>query len=446
MKLFNLCLAYLIILMTEFEGSECFQPVTMIPCNPQLNRRASKNHIQQSIFKPKSSAIHHSSAANHQENEQYQTRSFNLKQIVDYCLANKFKVFVVVVLVIQNSALSITMRMSHLQKLTKNVNRAYIPSTAVVCCEMIKFLFCNFMIWINKSKPKPKPLSTNEASDNASDPIVWSQKRTLEQALLLALPSILYVAQNNLQYLATSALSAAVYQVLVQLKLISTAIFYTLFMNQSLSRRKWWGIILVTIGVMLVQLSASTSSTTTAVMLNLPVGLTAIALSCVTSAVAGLSTEKLLKNSRADLWKNNRILCFISMIFSSLFCLKDQARIASEGFFTGFSPLVVLVIFLQAFGGILVSLVVTETNSIVKGFTTAGSILVTSFLSIVLLRDFNCLNVQFLGGAMIVCLATGIYSLPDNKHQPNTIQIHPTPPSTPPSSSSSSSRIPESST
>jgi UDP-sugar transporter A1/2/3 len=74
------------------------------------------------------------------------------------------------------------------------------------------------------------------------------------------------------------------------------------------------------------------------------------------------------------------------------------------------NPLVFGVIGLQAIGGLIVSIVVKNSGSIVKGFATSGSIIISCLLSSLLFKD-TTMNVKFLFGALVVMLSTLMYSM-----------------------------------
>ena len=64
----------------------------------------------------------------------------------------------------------------------------------------------------------------------------------------LFIPSGLYVIQNNLLYIATSNLPADVYQVLYQMKVITTAFFSVVMLNRKISVAQWSSVATLAIG------------------------------------------------------------------------------------------------------------------------------------------------------------------------------------------------------
>ncbi|KAI4710905.1 hypothetical protein J4E89_004495 [Alternaria sp. Ai002NY15] len=255
--------------------------------------------------------------------------------------------------------------------------------------------------------------------------------RTLTTAIFtneswkLAIPAVLYTIQNSLQYIAVSNLDAATFQVTYQLKILTTAIFSVLMLGRTLSARKWLSLLLLIIGVSIIQVPQATAPsppqasgvkpwTKTLEQLhdlgenvagrlgkrsgsyegihadraariphmNYRVGLMAVLISCALSGLAGVTFEKILKDStsakQTPLWVRNCQLCFWSL-FPSLFLgviWKDGEIIAKTGFFVGYNWVVWTAIGLQAAGGIVVALVINYADNIAKNFATSISILI----------------------------------------------------------------------
>lgn len=296
-------------------------------------------------------------------------------------------------LVLQNTGLAVAMRLS---RIGKAPGQNYISSTAVVLSETIKVLIVVILRLIERRNTKDQ-----------------NQKRLLTEIRDMYTPafdigiimfsSALYVLQNNLQYIATSSLPAAVYQVSVQMKTLTAALVSYWAFGRSLTPLQWLSILLLTIGTIMVQLSAQSAKAVNNV--NLQVGLIAVGLSCLTSAIAGVAQEQILKNGKLSLWARNTQVCTVSLLLAIFAAMKDREAISSLGFFHGYSPLVWTVILLQAVGGLLVSIVVKQTDSVVKGFASSGAILFSCFFSLWILRDIQG-SMGLLVGALLVSLST----------------------------------------
>ncbi|KAL7770114.1 hypothetical protein CFE70_000047 [Pyrenophora teres f. teres 0-1] len=247
----------------------------------------------------------------------------------------------------------------------------------------------------------------------------------------LAIPAVLYTIQNTLQYLAVSNLDAATFQVTYQLKILTTAIFSVLMLGRTLSARKWLSLLLLIVGVSIIQVPQAISDAAPQGAVSAPwtksfeqlhdlgnnvaarmvkrsgsyegihedraaqvphmnrnVGLMAVLIACALSGLAGVSFEKILKDSSSSktttLWVRNCQLSFWSL-FPSLFLgviWKDGEIISKTGFFVGYNWVVWLAIGFQAAGGVIVALVINYADNIAKNFATSISILISCVASV----------------------------------------------------------------
>lgn len=88
----------------------------------------------------------------------------------------------------------------------------YLASTAVCMNELIKFVICCVVI-------------TYQSGGNLFGELNRHILQSPVEVLKVSVPALLYTVQNNLLYLALTYLDAATYQVLYQLKILTTAIF-----------------------------------------------------------------------------------------------------------------------------------------------------------------------------------------------------------------------------
>lgn len=303
------------------------------------------------------------------------------------------------VLVVQNASLILSIRFVR----TLPGDRFYATS-AVVMAEVLKVLTCLLIILLQKR------LNLKETVLFLYDCIVVQYKDTLK----LAVPSLIYTLQNNLQYIAISNLPAATFQVTYQLKILTTALFSVLMLRKTLSRVQWVSLLLLFAGVGIVQVQQEgnkESSVSSSSVQNYSAGLVAVVISCLSSGFAGVYFEKILKGSSASVWvRNVQLGIFGTGLGLMGMWWNDGAAITQNGFLYGYTSMVWCVIFNQAFGGLLVAVVVKYADNILKGFATSFSIVVSTVASVYLF-GFH-VDLMFTVGAGLVIGAVYMYSLP----------------------------------
>lgn len=239
------------------------------------------------------------------------------------------------------------------------------------------------------------------------------------EMLKLCVPSFLYTVQNNLLYLALTNLDAATYQILYQLKILTTAIFSATMLGRRFSATKWASLVVLTCGVAVVQVSGSSDGHAGAdenADRNRFAGLVAVLCAACTSGFSGVYFEKILKGSDVSLWIRN-IQMGLPSVFIALVTVfvEDSEEVSRKGFFVGYSPMVVTVITVQAVGGLIVAVVVKYADNVLKVFASSFSILLSCIISAIAF-DFRP-NLMFLAGAFLVILSTVMYSKPPSKNK-----------------------------
>ena len=305
-------------------------------------------------------------------------------------------------LTVQNAVLIVSMRYS--RTLSGDM---FITTTAVVLSETLKMVTCLAIIFFQKQ-------TFSEYSRHLYESIVLNWQDTLK----MSVPAIVYALQNNLQYVAVSNLGAAVFQVTYQMKILTTALFSVLLLGKKLTGVQWGSLVTLFVGVGMVQLSSKATEKSSQEQ-NQLLGLTAVIFSCLSSGFAGVYFEKMLKGSNASIWLRNVQLG----MFGSLSALvgmfaKDWESIQDNGFFFGYSPLVVTVVVQQAVGGLVVAVVVKYADNILKGFATSLSIII-SCIAAAFLFSFQ-ITVMFAIGAAFVMVAIYLYGKPQAPSKPPT--------------------------
>lgn len=237
-------------------------------------------------------------------------------------------------------------------------------------------------------------------------------------ALKIMVPSLLYLVQNTLLYVAFSNLTAPIFQVTYQGKLVTTAIVSVIMLQRRYSMQQWVCLVGLSLGVAVVVLGEKKGSDDDDKHQNLFVGLCAVTIACFCSALAGVYFEKVLKKAPSDatqepqasLWMRNIQMaffcCSIAIIQS---CFQAPAN-PGKPYLHGFSGWAWILVGLQAGGGMLVAAVIKYADNVLKGLATGVSVVVSSTMSMILFG--TPLGMQFNFGAVLILASVYFFSNP----------------------------------
>ena len=195
-------------------------------------------------------------------------------------------------------------------------------------------------------------------------------------------------------------------------------------LNRKYSPKQWICLVLLSFGVALAVLGEQKPETSTAAdrpKQSLAVGLTAVTVACFCSALAGVYFEFVLKNSTNDsatgaarapvsMWMRNMQLAFFSIFISICQNAANpmSAEDAAKPLLHGFTPLVWLLVALQAGGGLLVAAVIKYADNVLKGLATGVSVVVATGFSAIFFS--TALSGQFSVGALLILVSVYFFS------------------------------------
>jgi len=305
-------------------------------------------------------------------------------------------------LTLQNALLVLLVRKS-------KMGEPYIASVAVVVAEVLKFFICLASLFYSKGY---------------SSTITAFNLRPWGVRARIAVPALIYGAQNNLLHLALSNLDVSTFQVLSQLKILTTAVFFVVLLQRNITREQWVHLVVLIVGVMLITssqpekavptgpITSQGSNTLDGKERHVFVGLVAVLFLCCLSGFSGVYAEKMLKgqvtlsvdefNLELSLWS--------FFINCGLAWQLDGARIVESGAFQNFSGWTIGVIFVSGAGGVLTGYVMRYADNVLKVYATAVSLLFSSFLSYCFLGDETVKSIMFLLGASNVLCSTLLYT------------------------------------
>ena len=258
-----------------------------------------------------------------------------------------FQISLLTLMVIQNSSVVLLGRFS---QAGVDPNEKFSVKSLVALTEALKLVSCLVLIGLDNLKERHPSL--NDGFLPSLDPVnivaklpaaTWAEISKIigapKNSLVVSPPAALYLFQNNILYVALANLSAPVFQVCYQSKLVTTALVSVLMLNRKYSKLQWLCFVFLGLGVAIVVLGEQ-KDTAEEKDLNIPVGLFAVAMASLSSAFAGVWFEKVVKGAGnagtgagkpTSLWVRNVELAFFSICFSVIYNFFERLLFPPEG-------------------------------------------------------------------------------------------------------------------
>lgn len=275
----------------------------------------------------------------------------------------------------------------------------YDYATIPFLAEIFKLLVSSFFLWKECQASTPPKMTTE-----------WKSMR------LFPIPSIIYLVHNNVQFATLTYVDPSTYQIMGNLKIVTTGILFRLFLRRKLSTLQWMAIVLLAVGTTTSQVKGcgetSCNSLFSAPMQGYMLGI----LSACLSALAGVYTEYLMKKNNDSLYWQNVQLYTFGAIFNMMRLLWDDFQ---GGFnkgpwwqriFNGYTITTWLVVLNLGSTGLLVSWLMKYADNIVKVYSTSMAMLLTMIASVYL---FNLKpSIQLFLGIVICMISLHMYFAP----------------------------------
>ena len=253
----------------------------------------------------------------------------------------------------------------------------FLTSAAILGVESVKLILSLLYIILVERRP-------------ATSAITF-MKQDKRNTLLMAVPATLYSIQMTLEYIALGNIDAAVFSVLVQMKLLATAGCAVFILGKRIKKVQLISLVLLTIGVMLCNMKnygtapeSSDEEDVEASMGDSTKGLLATVGIAACSGFASVYTEKVIKAKRSinsggsgsdqlpsqqhDVVKVQPIkekyglaytqvqLAAVSLVIMGFYCaVAEMDQILEKGLWYGFNGPAVISILVSAIGGLIVA-------------------------------------------------------------------------------------------
>lgn len=277
----------------------------------------------------------------------------------------------------------------------------YISVTVTFLIEALKFALCALAILVTRA-PVPPRLSVRES-------------------LFYAVPSFLYMIDNNLTYVILRFVDPATLSVLWNLKILTTAVLFRFVLKRRLSEIRKIAIALLLLGVVTSQSDhikatqpadpAGKNGTSAMAMdmgggkddmdtdqspQGLLFGLVLVLVAVTISSCASVFTEWAFKRkgSCSFLWQNLQLYIY-GMLFNGLGLAVESEDISDHGFFHGYNGWTCAVIVVNCVGGISMGVILKYLDNIACVYSHAIAMMLTMLFSILFFSfspslEFGC--------------------------------------------------------
>ncbi|KAG8345340.1 putative Nucleotide sugar transporter EamA like transporter family UAA transporter family [Trypanosoma vivax] len=323
------------------------------------------------------------------------------------------------VLVLQNSMLVVLTRYS---RVNIPPDKRYFSSTLVLNQEIVKIVVCIIIFaFDNRQSHESNSPGAQSYKSSVSGFLVLLWRSALnDEALKLCLPAFLFTVQNYLTFVGLSNLDAPRFQVWSQTKLLFTAVLSVLMLGRRLTPMQWVSLLVLAFGVLLTQRQDWSVSVATHASNQRPfIGVLACLTSALSSSYATVYFEKITKTTTPSLAVRNIHLSTFSVPFAvaSMFVVDVLPSWNNDGknssrkqfhFWRGYDQwLTIVLVFIHALGGLLVSAVTKYADNVVKGFATGIAVILSGILSSFIWH--MPMSFSFILGSSLITFSTILY-------------------------------------
>lgn len=263
----------------------------------------------------------------------------------------------------------------------------YHPSSAVLLNELIKLVFTLVMIVIIR----PGFEGLNRRS-----------------VVVLAIPSVVYMVGNNMNYLALEYASPVSVNMIGNVRLLMVAIVYRLLLGRPISLIRWVSISALLVAIIFSQLTSNFQFAVTLM------GVVIIFAKSFLSVVIGVYTELVLKHHVSNFHVQNLQLYSWGVFANLAMFLYNNDKPLVQFFSTfveGFTQLVPITISVGALTGICIGAVMKHLDNIAKFFCVSIANVLLGFGTAYLMPAEFQISLLFLVAAIVIGVCSYIYTI-----------------------------------
>ncbi|XP_077999717.1 uncharacterized protein LOC144452491 [Glandiceps talaboti] len=238
--------------------------------------------------------------------------------------------------------------------------------------------------------------------------------KSFELSWKFAIPSLLYGMNNNLFLYALHYTPPPLWNVLIQSRVLMTALVYRIVFKRVIPPLRWLALLLLIFGIALAEISGSSTGHSiqeTTMRLYLRALILSI-VSAVLSTAASVYTEYLFKNNDRPFMEQQVQLYLFGFSMTSIWALyvtKGHPFQVSGHLSIGVIWLLIAAVIFGGCGGLVVAGIIKLIDNITKIYSSIIAILVTAFICAGLFPRNFTINIMYLGSIVVILVSSVLY-------------------------------------
>jgi len=215
----------------------------------------------------------------------------------------------------------------------------------------------------------------NPTSYGAELTHIYSQRNA---GVYFAVPALLYLAYNCLSFINLNTFDPASFKVLINMRILFSAVLFQLFFSKRLPLTKWCALVLLMIACGVNQIDPSFSLSASLSSLSF------VGIQAFMSSLGGVYSEFLLKKDvEVSMNVKNMYLYLFSISFNVAFIafVNPTLLLSTDAFFHGYTTSTYVLVVLGAFCGFSTALFLRHLSVLLKEYAHSGEMFVTALLS-----------------------------------------------------------------
>ena len=268
--------------------------------------------------------------------------------------------------------------------------------------ELIKIIYSAWMI----SSTLQNSTSIDRSNANNTPSLMHRLQYLVATSRKMFVLALIYGTMNILSFVSLRNISAGMFTIFAQCKILTTATFSTILLRRQYTWTQWRALISLMLGVLLFSepIWGDPEKRKAIDGANAFVGTIAVLMEVTLSGFASIYFEKVIKTDPLNLniWERNFQLALGSFPVYLGFIALDGG--GEAGLFGGWSFLAFFLSILGAAGGLLVALSIKYGDSILKTLATTGAIVLSALLDHIFLGGPLTPSMAIAGAQVVIAI------------------------------------------